>query len=178
MPTAGPAAAASPATLAAPVPPPAAPVAPASAAVALPLPPYSPSADGAALAEPPDLAYRSDRLEWVLSSMCRRAGFIGGVVADDDGLALAAYNSPVSADRVAAFTTVLGAALARAGQLLGELEANNLSLDINFTDKAVLRRFAAAGRVYSLIVLCAQGTDVRSEIEVSIDQLARELATA
>lgn len=124
----------------------------------------------------PDLIYRGDKLEFILSSMCRRGGLIGAVVADSKGLPLADFNSPVGGDTLAAFTSVLGEALARAGSLLGETGAELISIDINYTDKVVLRRFGLNGEPYFLLVICPQDLDERTELELSIEQLTAVLS--
>lgn len=115
--------------------------------------------------------YRGDRLLQTLYAMCRRGGFQGGVLADSDGLALAVYNSPVADEAIAAFTTVLGEALEKAGKLLQEADANNISMDINYLDKAVLRRFHIHDLPYYLMLICPQETDERAEVELTVDQI-------
>lgn len=119
----------------------------------------------------PQMMYRGDRLEFILSSMCRRGDLSGAVVADGKGLPLADYNSPVGGDILAAFTSVLGSALERAATLLGESGAELISMDINYTDKIVLRRFTVAGEPYFLMVICSQSLDERTELELSIEQI-------
>ncbi len=97
-------------------------------------------------------------------------------MADASGLPLAAVNSPVAAERVAAFTSVLGESMSKAEQLLGEQAANNLSLDINYTDKLVLRQFPVDGVPFFLAVICPQDVDERGEIELTLDQVAALLS--
>ena len=118
-----------------------------------------------------DSQYRGDRLKKALHAMCKRGGFSGAVVADTDGLPLAVYNSPVGDDVLAAFTIVLGEALDKAGKMLGQNEANNISLDINYMDKAILRQFSINDVSFYMMVICPQETDERSEVELSIDQV-------
>ncbi len=122
--------------------------------------------------------FRSERLEQALASLCRRGGFTGAVLADESGLPLAEHKSPVGAELVAAFTTVLSVAAEKSGRLLGQHQANYMTLDINFTDKAVLRRFEVGGAPYCLVVICQQALEVRGEVEVTIDALARILASS
>lgn len=115
--------------------------------------------------------FRGDRLENVLIAMCRRGGFSGAVVSDSTGLPLAVYNSPVDNDRIAAFTSVLGDAMVRAGDFLEQHGAEYISMDINYEDKVVVRRFVYAGMEMFLMVLCAQSMDERAEVEMSIEQI-------
>jgi predicted regulator of Ras-like GTPase activity (Roadblock/LC7/MglB family) len=126
--------------------------------------------------EPPQLAYRGDRLEYALASLCQRGGLSGAVVADAQGLPLADYQSPVGGEVLAAFTSVLAGALERAGQLLGAQGADIISMDLNYTDKIVLRRFALEGEPYFLLVICSQDLDERTEVELSIDQITAILS--
>ena len=115
--------------------------------------------------------FRGDRLENLLFAMCRRGGFSGAVVSDDTGLPLAVYNSPVDSDRIAAFTSVLGDALAKAGDFLEQHGAEYISMDINHVDKVVVRRFFYDEIEMYLMVLCAQSMDERAEVEMSIEQI-------
>lgn len=124
----------------------------------------------------PTFAYRGDRLEYILSSMCRRGELTGAVVADGKGLPLADFNSPVAGEILAAFTSVLGSALERAGMLLGESGADLISMDINYTDKVVLRRFIVGEAPYFLMAICQQELDERTELELSIEQLIAALS--
>ena len=126
-----------------------------------PLPEFKPSVSG----------YRSEQLEHALEVMCKRGGFVGAVIADMHGFALAVYNSPVESDALAAFTTVLGDALERAAYLLNQHGADNISMDINYVDKVVLKRFKVAEGRYFLMVICPQGSDERGEVELSIEQI-------
>lgn len=115
--------------------------------------------------------FRGDRLENVLIAMCRRGGFTGAVITDDSGLPLAAHNSPVETDRIAAFTSILGGALSKAGRFLEQHGAEYLSMDINYEDKVVVRRFFFEQREMYLLVLCSQEMDERAEIETTIQQI-------
>jgi hypothetical protein len=115
--------------------------------------------------------FRGDRLENVLIAMCRRGGFSGAVVSDETGLPLAVFNSPVDPDRIAAFTSILGDALVKAGQFLGQHGAEYISMDINYEDKVVVRRFFFGDLEMYLMVLCAQSMDERAEVEMSIEQI-------
>lgn len=125
----------------------------------------------APIMEEVDGEFRGDRLENVLVAMCRRGGFSGAVVSDDTGLPLAVFNSPVDNDRIAAFTSVLGGALAKAGQFLEQHGAEYISMDINYEDKVVVRRFFFGDLEMYLMVLCAQSMDERAEVEMSIQQI-------
>lgn len=127
-------------------------------------------------AQMPTLAYRGDKLEFILSSMCQRGGLGGAVVADSQGLPLADFKSPVGGDTLAAFTSVLGGALERAASLLGATNTELISIDISYTDKIVLRRFNVAGAPYFLLAICPQELDERTELELSIEQLTAVLS--
>lgn len=117
------------------------------------------------------LPFRGDQLESILYGMCKRGGFSCAVVADQQGLTLGGYNSPVDMDILAAFTTVLGEAINKAGRFLDQHEANNISIDINYADKAVVRQFTLAENPYFIMIICPQNVDERSEVELSLDQI-------
>ncbi|MHB8881537.1 MAG: hypothetical protein ACYC69_08545 [Thermodesulfovibrionales bacterium] len=120
--------------------------------------------------------FRGDRIEEALQVMCKRGDFAGAVIADFTGLPIAAYNSPVGTDAMAAFTSVLGTALEKAAHLLDQHEADNISMDINYADKVVLRRFRVEGLQYYLMVICPQNVDERGEIELSLEQIISMLS--
>ena len=121
--------------------------------------------------------FRDDVLEKTLEAMCRRGGMSGAVLADRMGFALAVHNSPVASEALAAFTSVLGYALDQAGTLLGETNAESIAIDINYTDKAVLRRFNVADNPLFMMVLCPQSVDERSEVEVTVEELSQILGS-
>jgi len=125
--------------------------------------------------EPVEGEFRGDRLENVLIAMCRRGGFSGAVLSDSSGLPMAVFNSPVEIESVAAFTSVLGDALDKAGRYLQQHGADYISMDVNYEDKVVVRRFAIAEMNLYLMVLCPQSVDERSEVELSIQQLVSVL---
>jgi predicted regulator of Ras-like GTPase activity (Roadblock/LC7/MglB family) len=141
------------------------------AAVPAPAAAAPPPAEPVAPGEPGEPVTRSSQLERVLTRMCQRGGFTGAIIADAHGLALAAFNTPVQEEALAAFTTVLGGALEKAASLLQMHDANNISLDISYTDKLVLRRFLTRERTVYLMILCPQQVDERTEIELSVDEI-------
>lgn len=115
--------------------------------------------------------YREKQLENLLMIMCKRCGFNGAVVADNNGLPVASYNSPVKNEIIAAFTSILGMALAGAVKLLDKEAANYICLDINHTEKAALRLFHIDDEPYFLIIICPQEIDEKAAVELSIDQI-------
>ena len=52
--------------------------------------------------------------------------------------------------------------------MLDQHEADNISMDINYTDKVVLRRFTVKGLQYYLMIVCPQAVDERSDDELSL----------
>ena len=119
---------------------------------------------------------RGKKLEDIIKRMCQRSNFSGAVVTDDSGRPLAVVNPPVTSDKLPAFSSVLGQALERTGDLLTHKRAEYLSLDINYEEKIVLRRFVIQESHYLLLVSCLQDVDDRSEIEVSIEQIMAALS--
>jgi hypothetical protein len=111
-------------------------------------------------------------LEEALVSMCKRGEFSGSVLADNNGLPLAVYNSPVKAEVLAAFTSVLGKSLSETSRLLDQPNANNISMDINYMDKIMLRKFLVEEKPYFLMVISPQHVDERSELELSINHIS------
>jgi predicted regulator of Ras-like GTPase activity (Roadblock/LC7/MglB family) len=125
-----------------------------------------------------DGIYRGDKLANALYAMCQRGGFSGALIVDDNGLPLAVHQSPVPEEAIGAFAIVLGTALAKAGKLLGQHNAENISIDINYTEKIVLRRFMLGQSPGYLLVICPQEVDERGEVELSIEQIAQILKRA
>lgn len=123
----------------------------------------------------PQMVYRGDLLEEALVSMCSRGEFSGSVLADNNGLPLAIYNSPVDEDVLAAFTSVLGKSLAETGRLLNQPNANNISMDINYIDKVVLRKFHVEDKPYFLMIISPQQVDERAELELSVNLISNIL---
>ena len=114
---------------------------------------------------------RGDILEETLISMCGRGGFSGAVLADNNGLPLAIYNSPVEEDVLAAFTSILGKSLTESTRLLNQPNANNISMDIDYINKLVLRKFLVDGTPYFLMIISPQHVDERAELELSINYI-------
>jgi predicted regulator of Ras-like GTPase activity (Roadblock/LC7/MglB family) len=130
----------------------------------------------APLDEPAATGFRGDRLDGILAAMCHRGGFSGAVVVDASGLPLAAYNSPVEVNAVAAFTAVLGDTLDRVGRFFNQPGADAITVDVNYQDKVVVRRFRARDLDLFLLLVCPQAIDERSEVELSTTQMATVLA--
>jgi chromosome partitioning protein len=111
----------------------------------------------------------------LLKELCEKSEYYGAVVADEMGFPLSAYNCPGSIDTLAAFTSVLGDSLAKAENIL-ELEgANNITLEINESDKVALRRFNALNSTYFLLVLCPQAAVFPGLVELTISEIITKL---
>lgn len=149
-------------------PPPAVPVPRPPAA----LPPSSPPPAAALEAAP---RFREAQLERVLGGMCERGGFQWAVIADASGLPLAGYESPLGGERVAVAASVLGDALARVAGLLGQGRASSISLDVDDSDKVVVRQFRVGAAAFNLLVLCPRDVDQRSHLEVALSQVTTVL---
>ncbi len=119
---------------------------------------------------------RAERLERLLTNLCRRADLAGAVAADETGLPLAVHGSTVPAESLAAFTSVLGEALQKAARFLGRGGADYISMDVDYENKIALKSFRLDGRPFSLMVVCSQTVDERSELELSIEQLVAVLS--
>ena len=124
---------------------------------------------------PLEQGHTEEKLENALKILCQRGGFSSAIIADDQGLALADFNSPVETDVLAAFATVLGGAIAQASHFLVQHEAINIYMDINYADKAVVRKFMISSTPFYLFIICPQDIDERNEVELSLETISRLL---
>ncbi|PIE59048.1 MAG: hypothetical protein CSA33_00310 [Desulfobulbus propionicus] len=120
-------------------------------------------------------AFTSDRLENLLESLCRQSGFQSAVVADKKGLPIGGVNTPDSIDVLAAFSAVLGDVLDKVPHFLNQYESGNISLDINYVDKAVVQKIFIDEEHFYLLIICSQDIDERAYIELFNQQITRIL---
>jgi len=73
---------------------------------------------------------------------------------------------------MAAFTSIMGESMAQAATLLRQPNANNISMDINYLDKIILRKFSIEDVPYFLLIISPQQVDERAEVELSITQIS------
>ena len=111
----------------------------------------------------------------LLRDLCEQSDYHGAVLADEMGFPLAAYNCPINTEALAAFTSVLGDALEKAESILEQEDANNISLEINETDKVALRRFNALNTTYFLLVVCPRGAAFPGLVEPAITAIRAKL---
>jgi len=121
---------------------------------------------------------RGDRLQNILALFCEREGLTGALVTDSNGLPLAASSSVAASENLAAFSTVLGDVLTKASSYLGQDDASDVSLDINASQKVVLRRFDLEGRPCYLLVLCAAVCEPRRAMREAIPGIVSTLAVS
>jgi hypothetical protein len=121
---------------------------------------------------------RGKQLQGILATLCERAGLTGALITDNGGLAVAASSSLSATENLAAFSTVLGDVLHKAGSYLGQDDASDVSLDINATQKVVLRCFTLEERPFYLLVLCAAASDPREAMREAIPEIVAILAAA
>lgn len=112
-----------------------------------------------------------DMYAGLLKELCDKSDYHGAVLADEMGFPLASYNSPISTETLAAFTSVLGDSLAKAESILEQEDANNISLEINESDKLALRRFNALNSTYFLLVVCPQAAVFPGLVELTISEI-------
>ena len=117
--------------------------------------------DQAAAGEP----VQHDHIKDVLIKMCDTGNFYGAVVADEMGFALADHRSPVAVDSLATYSSIMGESLTLAENILDMPYANNISMDINDTDKFVLHKFGTRTDKYFMLIVCAQEIEALGEIE-------------
>jgi hypothetical protein len=116
--------------------------------------------------------FRGERIQRELRQLCARAGFEAACLCDQHGLPLAIHDMPIAEETIAALATVLGGALARTCDIADWPNAASLSIDIDYQDKLVLRTFIVDEIPYYLLVQCSQETDERSDLELSVEQIA------
>lgn len=123
------------------------------------------------------LPYRADRIQHMLGAMCRRAGFSGAVLADREGLPLAAYHSPASIEAASACSSVLGDAMTRTAGLLEQSQVNHISMTVNETEKICLHAFVVNGLTCHLMVLAPQEVNEREEMAQCVTQLCQMMTS-
>lgn len=111
----------------------------------------------------------------ILKELCEKSDYYGAVIADEMGFSLADYNCPINSEALAAFTSVLGDSLEKAESILEQESANNITLEINETDKVGLRRFNALNSTYFLLVICPQAAVFPGFIEPTISEIIAKL---
>ena len=115
-------------------------------------------------------------LENILRNMCDNSQMHGAVIADEMGFPLANYKNPVATEALAAFTSVLDESLQKACSLLELESANNISMEINESDKLVLRKFDVLGSTYFLLVVCPLETEPFGEMALAVAKIRTILA--
>lgn len=118
---------------------------------------------------------QGDRVTAILKDLCGNCGCRGAVVADEMGLPLAEHQSPFGVDALSTYGSILGEALAGAGNILKMSEANNIIMDLNEDDKLVMRRFPIMDANYFLLAVCPQEAEVLGELEYATDRIATAL---
>jgi hypothetical protein len=121
---------------------------------------------------------RGERLHRALVALSTRARFRGAAVADEHGLPLAVHDFPFRQEAVSAVASILGRTLHDVGSVVGRREGNMIAVDLGFDQKLAVRRLAAGGSIYYLLVLCASGTDEHAEIELSLTELCGIISPA
>ncbi len=116
--------------------------------------------------------YREAKLERALGGLCERAGFTSAAIVDERGLPIAVRTMAFAPEAVAAFATILSDALVRAAGLIGKSSPMSFSVEIDYTSKAVLRRFIVRELPYLLLVFCPQDVDAQTEIELAVEPLS------
>jgi len=116
--------------------------------------------------------YRGGQLEEELVSLCTRGKFSSAVLADIHGLPLAVHNGPAAVEVLAASASVLGESLEKTTRLLNRPQIDNISVDIDYIDKIVLRKFFIDKEPYFLMIIGPQHVDERAEVELSISYIS------
>jgi hypothetical protein len=119
--------------------------------------------------------FMGDKLENLLAKLCQQSGFQSAIVADDQGLPIGGVNTPVEVNVLAAFSSVLGGVIDKVPYFFEQYNANNISVDINYVDKAVVQKFLIGEVPFFLLIICSQDIDERAYIELFSDQITRLL---
>ncbi len=119
--------------------------------------------------------FEDDLYTNLLKELCEKSDYYGAVLADEMGFPLADYNCPINTDALAAFTSVLGDSLEKAESILEQEDPNNLTLEINESDKVALRRFNALNSTYFLLAVCPQAAVFPGLVELTISEIIAKL---
>ncbi len=119
--------------------------------------------------------FEDDLYTNLLKELCEKSDYYGAVLADEMGFPLADYNCSISTDALAAFTSVLGDSLEKAESILEQEDPNNITLEINESDKVALRRFNALNSTYFLLVICPQAAVFPGLVELAISEIIARL---
>lgn len=115
--------------------------------------------------------FMGDKLDHLLAKLCQQSGFQSAVVADEQGLPIGAFNTPVEINVLAAFSSVLGGVIEKVPYFFEQYNANNISMDINYVDKVVVQKFLIDDIPFYLLIICSQDIDERAYIELFSDQI-------
>jgi hypothetical protein len=131
-------------------------------------------------AAPPEYgsASRGGRLQTLLTLLCERESYAGALVTDARGLPLATSRNLDASDSLAAFSTVLGDVLTKAGTYLGHDDASLVTLDIGERQKVVLRSFFLEGHAYYLVVICLRVLDTHRALDQTVHEIIRTLGNS
>ncbi len=121
-------------------------------------------------------SFQGNILGDILATMCERGDIYGAVIADEMGFSLDDYNSPVSTDALAAFTSVLNDTLEKADSILDVQDANNIQMDINENDKLILQKFEVLNSTYYLLAVCPREAEPIGEMSIAVSKIISKLA--
>jgi predicted regulator of Ras-like GTPase activity (Roadblock/LC7/MglB family) len=121
-------------------------------------------------------ASRGERLHAVLSTLCDSEGYAGAMVTDASGLPLATSRNLEASDSLAAFSTVLGDVLTKAGSYLGHDDASHVTLDVGERQKVVLRRFYLEERAFYLVVICLRVLETHRALDRTVPRIVLTLS--
>lgn len=132
----------------------------------------------ASVSAPPQFATRQEKLDAVLQTACERGGFSGAALADTSGMLFSAVSAPLDAGALSAMAAVLADALERVAKLGVSYVPETISLDVGFSDKLVMRTFAAGSTSLCLLVFCPAEVDAGSELELTVGAVSAILHEA
>ncbi len=123
-------------------------------------------------------ATRQEKLDATLQTACERGGFSGAALADASGMLFSAVSAPLDAGALSALAAVLADALERVARLGLPHAPETISLDVGFSEKLVMRTFAAGSTPLCLLVFCSSEVDAGSELELTVGAVSAILHEA
>lgn len=128
-----------------------------------------------ASAKPLDVEKLENFYSNLLKDLCEKSDYQSAIIADEMGYPIAEYRCPIDPETLAAFTSVLGDCINKAERLMKFEDANNISLEINESDKIALRRFTALNKTYYILVICSQAAIFPGLTEQAVADIVAKL---
>ncbi len=110
-----------------------------------------------------------------LQELCEKNGYSSALLADEMGLSLTSCNCTIDTDALAAFTSVLADSLEKAESVLDQEDPNNITLEVNESDRIILHRFKALNSTYFLLLTGPRAAVFPGTIEETVAAIRARL---